>query len=633
MTMDPPPLPPWGAPGSKIPPTVEAGAPPTVVMAAPPPPRRGGFFRGLWKFLVGTFAIAGLLTVLLFGGLIALALSLGGKANTVQADSVLYIDFEEPIPDEPKQGLLAALQPAATLQDTVEAIRVAAKDSRIKALVGRFGEQVLTLAQAQELSAAISDFNASEKPTYAFAESFGEVSSARADVYLSSFFKTVIVQPLGQVGLAPHAVELMHGKAALDRLQIGWQGGRREEFKTAMDPFTEPTPRPEEVENMQALLTDLDRQLFDTVATNRGISSHDLRDAVADSFPTDEKAKALKLIDDIEGWPDLRDRLARIGTGGTDRLVKPEHYRAANAAAFAARPGAKRIAVLHAGGMILRRSGNGGLSLSDETVTDARKMENAIQQIANDSAIQAVVLRVDSPGGSVTGSETVRQALLSLQGKPIVSSFGSVAASGGYWIATATDKIVADPATLTGSIGVVIGGPYLGAALEAIGITVTRVGPQEGPAGMFSGFHAMTPKEKAVLEAMLDRVYAAFLDHVANARGKSVEETRAIAKGRVYTGAQAKDIGLVDELGGLDKAIGIAKADAGIGAGDAVEIVHYPKAANPFEELTGGGMEALKGAMMLANLGRGLEMLGVLGPRVTHNVNTLALPESYEQLR
>lgn len=626
MTLQPPPLP---DPNGPKPAAAAVPLGPLPVYAAAPP--RRSVFGSIFRFFVGSFAILGLLVALLFGSLIALAVAAGERATRVEDRSVLYIDFEKPIPDEPSRGLLAQLQPQPTLQDTVEAIRAAAGDPRVVALVGRFGEQVLTLSQAQELAPAIQAFTAAGKRSVAYSESFSEAVSSRADVYLASAFYETYLQPEGQVGLSAHAAELVHGADALAQLDIRWEGGRREEYKTANDAFVESRPRPEEIENLNALIGDLDRQLFDGIASNRQIDAAGLRSLVADRFPADSEAVTAGLVDNLMGYHALRRDLANLA-GGTITLLGVQDYRTGAAERFTVPDTAPTIAVLHAGGMILRRSDEGGFGLSDNTVTDARRMESAVTGLLNDNAVQAVVLRVDSPGGSVIGSETVRQAVDSLRSQralPIVSSFGSVAASGGYWIATATDRIVANPATITGSIGVVVGRPYIGAALEKIGLHITRVGPDEGPAGMFSLLHSMTPGERATLDRMLDRIYGTFVRHVATARGKTEDEARAVAKGRVYTGDQALQLGLVDELGGLEVAILAAKKAANIPANAPVKIVHYPQSGDPLQELLGGGSEIVRGTALLAQFGRGLESFGVLGPRAAPQNRMLAMPDGY----
>ena len=478
------------------------------------------------------------------------------------------------------------------LREAVAAIHRAAKDDRVAGLIARVQIPAAAAGPVQEIREAIAAFS-DVKPSLAWAETYPGTLS----YYLASAFREVWMQPSGTVGLVGFATNAMFLRDALDKAGIEAQFIARGEYKSAANLFTQDRYTEAHREADGRLIESLHAQVLQAVAESRHIDPADV-DALADKAPLlRDDAVTGRLVDRI-GFRD--EAYARIGelvgapgispeTGGADSDdAPPRLYLARYARAAASRPappmppipgrkGKPAIAVVTLHGPIV--SGRGGPQLLPfgNSSAGGDTIAAALREAAADDSVAAIVLRVDSPGGSVTGSETVWREVNRVrgQGKPVVASMGAVAASGGYYVSMGADAIVANAGTITGSIGVVTGKLVARELKDRIGVGSDSVRTNAN-ADAWSINQPFTDEQHAHVEAEADLFYTDFVDRVAAGRSMSTEAVDAIARGRVWTGADAKERGLVDELGGLRTAITKAKVLAGLEPDADVRIASYP---------------------------------------------------------
>ena len=477
------------------------------------------------------------------------------------------------------------------LREAVAAIHRAAEDSRVAGLIARVQIPAAATGPVQELRDAITAFS-DVKPSLAWAETYPGTLS----YYLASAFREVWMQPSGTVGLVGFATNALFLRDALDKAGIEAQFIARGEYKSAANLFTQDSYTDAHREADSRLIESLHTQVWKAVAESRHLDPAEV-DALADKAPLlRDDAVTGRLIDRI-GFRD--EAYARIGelvgapgispeTGDADSDdAPPRLYLSRYARATASRPtppmpsipGRKKpkIAVVTLHGPIV--SGRGGPQLLPMGSSNAGgdTIAAALREAAADDSVSAIVLRVDSPGGSVTGSETIWREVNRVRdgGKPVVASMGAVAASGGYYVSMSADAIVANPGTITGSIGVVTGKLVARELKDRLGVGSDSVRTNPN-ADAWSINRPFTDEQRAHVEAETDLFYADFVERVAQGRKMSVEAVDAIARGRVWTGADALERGLVDELGGLRTAITRAKVLAGLEPDADVRLVGYP---------------------------------------------------------
>ncbi|MGH6990797.1 MAG: signal peptide peptidase SppA, partial [Stellaceae bacterium] len=377
---------------------------------------------------------------------------------------------------------------------------------------------------------------------------------------------------LGLVGIAAEAPFF---RGLLDKLGITPVMDHREQYKTAMNMITNIAMTPAGREQMTSLLASFDGQIVAGIATDRHLKDAQVR-ALIDQGPfTTKEALQAHLIDAIGGRADaIAAANAKAGTKGTPMAL--QKYTEAIGPFHRSGP---TIAVIDADGLI--QSGASGGLLGRNSTIGADTIDRAFREAAKDSKVRAIILRIDSPGGSAVASETIYEASRRAEkaGKKLIVSMGNVAGSGGYYIAAGADKIVADPATITGSIGV-LGGKFMISGLSnKIGVSwgVAKIGTN---ADIDSLLQPFTPAQHQIFESYLDEVYSGFKARVAEGRKLSAAAVEAIAKGREWTGQQAKANGLVDRLGGFDVALQVAKQEAGIPRAEGVTLTHFPRATH-----------------------------------------------------
>jgi len=507
------------------------------------------------------------------------------RHHGVPGGCILELNLQSVPPEtaglDPLRLLTGAGRPML-LSDAVTAIHRAAEDDRVAAMIARVQLAAAPPAAVQELREAVAAFTA-VKPSLAWAETFPGTLS----YYLASAFGEVWMQPSGTVGLIGFASNALFLRDALDKAGIEAQFVARGEYKSAANLFTQDRYTDAHREADTRLVDSLHTQVWQGIAESRGLGTAAL-DTLADRAPLlREDAVSGGLVDRIGFRDEAYLRIAELS--GAENLEEPDgkdappriflsRYAQAGTKGPAL-PGRKQpaIAVVTVAGPIV--SGRGGpqaLPLSRSSA-GGDTIAAALREAAADDDVKAVVLRVESPGGSVNGSETIWREVCRIRtaGKPVVASMGAVAASGGYYISMPAEVIVASPGTITGSIGVVTGKLVTRELKERLGVgsDAVRTNPN---ADAWSGNSPFTPEQHAMVEAEADLFYDDFVRRVAQARDMSVEDVDAVARGRVWTGADALERGLVDELGGLRAAVGRAKVLAGLDADAEVRLAGYP---------------------------------------------------------
>ena len=476
------------------------------------------------------------------------------------------------------------------LREAVSALHRAAKDPRIAGLIARVELPAAAAGPVQELREAVAAFTA-VKPSLAWAETYPGTLS----YYLASAFGEVWMQPSGTVGLIGFATNALFLRDALDKAGIEAQFVARGEYKSAVNLFTQDRYTDAHREADTRLLESLRAQVWQAISESRSVD-YDSLDGLADQAPLLREAAAHSGLIDRVGFRD--EAYARIAelvgaegispeSGDADaddappRLYLSRYARATGPGGppRPAMPGRKpkpTIAIVTVAGPIV--SGRGGSRLPfGSSNAGGDTIAAGLREAAADDAVSAIVLRVDSPGGSVSASETIWREVAQARkrGKPVVASMGGVAASGGYYVSMGADAIVANPGTITGSIGVLTGKLVARDLKDRLGVGSDSVRTNAN-ADAWSINAPFTPEQHAQVEAEADLFYKDFVQRVAEGRNLSFEAAEAVARGRVWTGADALEHGLVDELGGLRTAVRRAKVLAGLDQDDKVRLIGYP---------------------------------------------------------
>ena len=494
---------------------------------------------------------------------------------TVPANATLVLKVEAPWSEvEPSDVLSQLLPRAPTLRSVIQTIHRAKADSRIKALIVRPAASGAMWAQLQEVRAALDDFKASGKPILAFLESGGT-----GEYYLASVASRIVMMPAGQLDVAGLASYELFFRGALDKIGVVPDLLHIGEYKTAANTFTERGFTAAHREMTRSLNRDWYDELVRSVAKSRQIPEARAREALGNGPYLGDGAVKVGLVDELSYEDQLDDTAPVQGT----QLLSDEQYER-SAPAGTPRSTGGRIALLYAVGTIA--SGKSALDSPTGLVLGSETFVEWVRKVRIDPSIRAVVVRIDSPGGSAIASEVIwRELMLTRDVKPLVISMGDVAASGGYYMAAPAHIIVAEPGTLTGSIGVVTGKFVVQGALDKLGIGTGAV--SEGAnAEIYSPFRPFSPAERSRVEEQMQATYELFLRRVAEGRQQTPDKVDAIAQGRVWTGHQARELGLVDELGGLEDAVRIAQQRAKLDMAKPVDLVVYPAKRSLYEILS-----------------------------------------------
>jgi protease-4 len=452
------------------------------------------------------------------------------------------------------------------MRDLVQAIDRAAADERITAMVLDLdGMGGAGLSKLQELAGVVERFKAGGKPVIAMASAYSQER-----YYLAAHADEVYLHPMGMVILDGYERYRMFFKDALDKLSVDWHVFRAGAYKSFGEPYTRNDMSEEDKSSSREWLDGLWTAYREDVAAARGVGVEDLDGYVDDFIP---RLKALDgdmaklaldghLVDGLMSWPEFSEHMVSLvgqdDDSETFKQINYLDYLDALDGTDKIAHGQDQVAVIVASGSIVGGDQPPGTIGSEST-------GRLIRQAADDERVKAVVLRVDSGGGSSLASEFIREQLIKLKdkGKPLVVSMGSVAASGGYWISMSADEIWASPTTITGSIGVIAMFPTFPRALDRLGIHVDGVGTTHF-SGSFRPDRPLSEATEAILQIVVDSGYQDFLKKVAASRNMEVPDVDRIGQGRVWTGARAQELGLVDKLGGLEEAVASAADLAGL---------------------------------------------------------------------
>jgi protease IV len=526
------------------------------------------------RLLVGFLATIGFLTIALIVAGAVVVIWLRPSKPPLPENMILSVDLTRGLAEGPgEEGwrrLILGSKPS--LRDFLDAVETAEADPRVKGILARVGTDELGLAQVQQVRDAIAAFRAKGKFAIAFADSFGEFGAGTRPYYLATAFDQIWLQPMGSLGLTGLYAESMFFRGALDKLGIAPEFDHKGQFKTAANIFTETQMTLPQREEVQDLLKSISAQVVDGIAKTRKLSTDAVIAAINSAPLLPEEALTAKLVDHL---------------GYRDEAIAAAHKRAPGAELTGlstyldgvGRPHQKgaRIALIYGSGLIVRGGGIANpLSRSNEMPANA--MTRAFRAAVRDPKVRAILFRIDSPGGSVVASETIWHDVVAARerGKPVIVSMGDVAGSGGYYVAAPADKIVAEPATLTGSIGVLAGKLVVADLLKKIGVS-TDAAQFGANAAMFSATSSFSPLARDRLQAFLDASYRGFKEHVASGRHMSGEAVEAVAQGRVWSGEEAKRNGLVDALGGYEVALRLAKEAANLSPQAPVELTVFPR--------------------------------------------------------
>ena len=499
---------------------------------------------------------------------------------------ILELDLTEGFAEGPPQDPVSALLTIRRMRlpDLLEGLKRASTDDRVRALVVKVGGSRIGLAKIQEIREAVQDFRQSGKLAVAWAETFGDFVRGNLPYYLATGFDRIYLQPSGTLGLTGVAVEQVFLHDALDKLGIDFQSAKRYEYKSAADQLTETGFTGPAREAARRLTESVTEQLTAAIAESRHKTLEQARALIERGPFLAQQALEEGLIDGLGYRDEVYDQLHK--EAGLDAmLLYLQRYQRSHALTDLPRrlqrnPRERFVAMIYAHGAIRHgRSGRGagGGGMGSDTVAAA------LRAAAADERARAVVLRVNSPGGSYTASDVIWREVVRVRasGKPVVVSMGDVAASGGYFISAPADVIVAQPGTITGSIGVILGKPVLREMFGRAGVNTDTV--SEGAnATMFSSSRPFSEQEWDQINVWLDAVYADFTEKVASGRRMTAERVHELARGRVWTGADAVSNGLADRAGGMSEAIAIARKRAGLRDDAPVRV--YPR-LGPLDQL------------------------------------------------
>lgn len=522
----------------------------------------------------GRSAASSICSIFLITG-IAMVVYFWLAAERVPKQVVLEADLEqgviEYVPDDAAARCL--LSKKLNLRDLVEALQRASGDDRVRGLVARVGQSPIRLAQVQEVRDAVMAFRSSGKPAIAYAETFGEAGPGNSSYYLATAFDAVYLQPSGDVGLTGLIFEQPFIRGALDKLDIIPRLDGRKEYKSFRYVMTERKYPPPHREAVMQVMGSQFSQMVAAIAERRKLAESRVRSLFDQGPFIGQDAVDAGLVDGLayrdEVYAKIKDKI-----GSKTEFLSLTDYRER-----AGGPNEKgtTVALIYGSGVIARgRSGynpaTGELIMGADTVT------SAFRAAVEDKDVKAILFRIDSPGGSYVASDTVWRETVNAKksGKPVVVSMGAAAGSGGYFVALSADRIVAQPATITGSIGVFGGKMVTTGFWNKLGVTWDEVHTSRN-SDAWTQVKDFTPEQRQLMGKWLDRIYADFTTKVSRGRNLPMATVEKIAKGRIWTGEDAKRLGLVDELGGFPVALRLVRRSLKLPDNARLKLKLYPE--------------------------------------------------------
>jgi protease-4 len=533
--------------------------------------------------------ICGLL--LAFGIIVVLALmavQVSSQPPRVREATTVVLDLSDEIVEtNPTDIFTRLLQHGVkpTMRGIEETVAKAAADPRVNAMVVRLREPDIGWAKADELRQALAGFRTSRKKLYCHM-----IAGSLRDYFIATACEKIIMQPVGLLDVKGMRGEALFLKGTLDKLGIQAELVHTGEYKTYSNTYTQKAMTPQHREMTSWLIDSLYGHTLSVISKARGKPLEQVRAIIeAGPYPA-PLAKGAGLIDDLLYEDQVYDRIKSQDARKRFNKMNARYYQQVPASEAGLKEGPK-IGVIYAVGAITQ-SNEGPDPLTGDNSMSAEKMTRVLRQARDDGSLRAVVLRIDSPGGDALASDSIWRAVGELHArKPVVISMSDVAGSGGYYIAATGDPIVADAGTLTASIGVIYGKINMHGLYDKLGMT--KDGVARGPnSTLDSDYIPYTPQQWQIIGKLADDMYQVFISRVATARKMKPEDVAALAGGRVFTGEQAKRKGLVDEIGGMDRAVQLAKQKAGIPASQRVRLVPFPPPRSLFEILLERGQSS-----------------------------------------
>jgi protease-4 len=543
------------------------------------------------KFLLGL--ITGAILIVLIGviGFFAIA-SLRSKPATIADGSTLILHLSGDIPERPPIEFSIpgfAERPSITVENVWSMLHRAASDSRIKAVIFEPESVTAGWGSMQEIHADLETFRRSGKPLIAWLKSPG-----LREYYMATAASKIYMPPTDMLNLKGIGFQLMYFKNTLDKLGVQIEVEHAGKYKDYGDQWTKTSMSPETKEVMNSLADGLYGDLVDVIGKGRGKDPATIRDIIDKGPFLAKQAVANGLVDDLRYEDEIFGEMKKtLKQTSLTKASEKDYARVTDAAAgLGSASGQEQFAFVVA---------EGAISRGDETDTEGLEsgaFNRMLDKVRNDTNIKAAIIRINSPGGEVAASDDMWRAMNQLAAKkPVVISMADEAASGGYYMAMSGSPIVAYPGTITGSIGVVFGKPNLHGLYDKLGITKDTV--SRGKFALIdSDYSSLTPEGRAKLKEGIDATYDDFLDKVSKSRRKSVSEIDAVAQGRVWLGNQAKDNGLVDELGGIDLALQKAREMAHVPSSTRVSLVLYPSKRSLLDYILQRGNDDSTDAML-----------------------------------
>jgi protease-4 len=540
--------------------------------------------------------------LMLLAILLGVALAGGGylllrhQTPTWGSAKILTLTLDAPLEEqalEPTLPFFGGEQPASVAL-LYRGFLAARTDPTVLGVALHIHDASFGLAKAQELRRQISELDRAGKPVRCYLETAGEGGNGTLEYYLASACSSIALAPAGEINLLGLYADSPFLRGGLDKLRIEPSFLTAGEFKSAGEIFTEVRHSPKAKVALDALLDSFYGQIVDGIASAREQDAATVREWIAAAPLSAAAALEKGLVDELSYPDEFRAGLEKPADGG-DGTVELADFLDYARRGSGNLPGGKRVAVLFAQGAIVR-GGGGSDPFASEMLLGSADMAAELHDLAEDDSVVAVVLRIDSPGGSALASDLIlREVELLRESKPVVVSMSDVAASGGYYIAARATRIVAEPATITGSIGVVTGKLATGRFQEELLRDHARSSPARRQRRPLPALKPFDERQTALMRNRMDDIYGRFLDHVAAGRKLDRAAVEAVAGGRVWTGNDALAVGLVDELGGLDRAVALAREEAGIPTADKLPLVYLPKAPTLLDLISresGSGLEA-----------------------------------------
>ena len=548
--------------------------------------------------------------------LLVIALISESIAHRVRPGSVLVVTFKGAVVERGTTNFLGMLSPKETPLNIMRvALTKGAKDPRISGLAIKIIDTEMELAQAQEIATLIRNFKDHGKWTAAYVETAGEMSPGNLPYLVAAATGDVSLMPEGELDLVGVGVREVFARGTLDWLGVRPNFASIGKYKSAANMFTEKDFTAGQREEDEGLVGGMFDQIVSQTSQERGISADQMR-AIVDQAPLNaDLSLKSHMVERLEYDDQFTERI-KHRDGSTHRLLNfTDYVRPSMISGFGTQ---NEIAVIYCDGEIVRGA-SGGIGLTGTEMAASDDLEEAFKKARDDDSIRAVILRVDSPGGSVIGSELIRHAAeRTAHRKPIVVSMSGYAASGGYWVSMPASYIVAEPGTITGSIGVLGGKFNIGPASQKIYLNTGAI-TRGANVGMFDEFTDFTPGQlKIFQDQLLGDTYQRFLKVVADSRHMSVDSVNTIAQGRVWTGQQAEQNKLVDKLGGFSDALAEAKTLAKLPADREVALIELPEQTGLLSRLVDGGQVMTHASQMPSAMRTMAPALMLIRAALTH---------------